>query len=49
MKICAFLGQSIEGNQDKYIAEILRILETEIGDENTANKDFGILVADLGF
>ena len=34
MKICAFLGQSIEGNQDKYIAEILRILETEIGDEN---------------
>ena len=34
MKICAFLGQSIEGNQDKYIAEILRILETEIGDED---------------
>ena len=33
MKICTFLGQSIEGNQDKYIAEILRILETEIGDE----------------
>lgn len=34
MKICTFFGQSIEGNQDKYIAEILRILETEIGDEN---------------
>lgn len=33
MKICTFLGQSIDGNQDKYIAEILRILETEIGDE----------------
>lgn len=34
MKICTFFGQSIDGNQDKYIAEILRILETEIGDED---------------
>ena len=34
MKICTFFGQSIDGNQDKYITEILRILETEIGDED---------------
>ena len=34
MKICTFFGQSIIGNQDKYIADILRILDKEIGEDN---------------
>lgn len=33
MKICAFFGRHIAGNQDKYIAEILRILNETIGEE----------------
>lgn len=43
MKTCTFFGQSINGNQEKYISEIIRILDREIGDE-TAD----ILFADIG-
>ena len=33
MKTCIFFGQSINDSQDNYIAEILRLLEKEIGEQ----------------
>ena len=33
MKTCTFFGQNFKGSQDKYIAEILRLLDKEIGEE----------------